>query len=233
MFYANPRWIKVGDFGFSTVASIDQTLNTFCGSPPYAAPELFKDESYYGTFVDLWAMGIMLYFIVTGIMPFRAETVAKLKKCILDGSYTIPSYVSDSCQFLVRSILKHIPQDRFTLDEIKRCDWLEGEEFPGALQAYNLHPSNADLHTASEEEREARVILNDLGITNDHFRKLSTRDSRNGITGTYRIVLHRVQKKHSGLPDVAHDHVMRDYNLNEHTARFAPSGKQSKLCVIL
>ena len=63
-------------------------------------------------FVDVWALGIMLYFMVAGIMPFRAETVAKLKKCILDGAYTIPSFVSDSCQFLIRSVLKHVPQVR-------------------------------------------------------------------------------------------------------------------------
>jgi serine/threonine-protein kinase NIM1 len=234
VFYANPRWIKVGDFGFSTYATSEQTLNTFCGSPPYAAPELFKDENYIGRFVDIWAMGIMLYFMVTGIMPFRAETVAKLKKCILDGSYTIPSYVSDSCQFLIRSILKHVPQDRFTLEEIQRCDWLEGEDFPSALQPYNLHPSTLDLHGASHEEKEARGILNDLGITSDHFKKMSTRDSRNSIIGTYRIVLHRVQKKHSGLPDVTQEMVMRDYNLNEHPGmRTLPQSKQSKLCTIL
>lgn len=233
VFYANPRWIKVGDFGFSTTSTTDQTLNTFCGSPPYAAPELFKDESYLGRFVDIWAIGIMLYFMVTGIMPFRAETVAKLKKCIMDGSYSIPSYVSDSCQFLIRSILKHVPHDRFTLEEIKRCAWLEGEDFPTALPPYNLHPSNVDLPAASQEEKEARVILNDLGITSEHFKKISVRDSRNSITGTYRIVLHRVQRRSLGLPDMFQESVMRDYNLNEHLGRPVPVTKQSKFCTIL
>lgn len=229
-----PRWVKVGDFGFSTQATVDQTLNTFCGSPPYAAPELFKDESYLGPFVDIWAMGIMLFFIVTGLVPFRADTVAKLKKCILEGNYQIPSYVSDSCQFLIRSILKHVPQDRFTLEEIRRCDWLEGQEFPGALHPYNLHPSQVDVNSMSEEEREARTVLNDLGITNDHFRKLSTRDSRNSITGTYRIVLHRVQKKRTGQPDLGQDMVVRDYRLRDQRIRYQPPVKQpSKFCTIL
>ena len=202
VFYSSPRWIKVGDFGFSTMARSGETLNTFCGSPPYAAPELFKDEHYYGVFVDIWALGILLYFMVTGLMPFRAETVAKLKKCILDGSYTVPSYVSDSCVFLIRSILKHIPQDRFTIPEIKRSEWLEGQEFPGPLKSYKLNPS-VDSKNIDEEEREARSILENLGIREDHFRQSNIRDSRSSITGTYRIVLHRVQKRNSGLPEAS------------------------------
>ena len=192
----------MGDFGFSTVARSGETLNTFCGSPPYAAPELFKDEHYYGVFVDIWALGILLYFMVTGLMPFRAETVAKLKKSILDGSYTVPSYVSDSCVFLIRSILKHIPQDRFTVAEIRRSEWLEGQDFPGPLEAYKLNPST-DAKSIDVEEREARSILENLGIREDHFRQSNIKDSRSSITGTYRIVLHRVQKKNSRLPDAA------------------------------
>ncbi|CAL1531400.1 unnamed protein product [Lymnaea stagnalis] len=247
VFYANSRWIKVGDFGFSTISRTSETLNTFCGSPPYAAPELFKDEHYYGVFVDIWALGILLYFIVTGLMPFRAETVAKLKKCILDGSYSVPSYVSDRCVFLVRSILKHIPQDRFTIAEIKRSEWLENQEFPGPLEPYNLNPS-LDISMINEEEREARIILNNLGIREDHLKQASIRDSRSSITGTYRIVLHRVQKKNSGLLETTVDPVIdkRESSSNSviekrRTKRFTQSNNtrsvgskpQSRTCHIL
>lgn len=231
--------MKIGDFGFSTCSMPESLLNTFCGSPPYAAPELFKDESYVGVFVDIWAMGIMLYFIVTGIMPFRADTVAKLKKCILDGSYIIPSYVSDSCQFLIRSILKAVPQDRFTVQEILDSEWLEGQEIPKPLEPYSVYPSLSGANI-SDEEKDARKVLNDLGITDTHFRQNGSRDSRSSVTGTYRIVLHRIHKRRLGIHDNStlvniEDMNRSRSNVNRESGTVAPSVTKpsSKLCTIL
>ncbi|ESO92565.1 hypothetical protein LOTGIDRAFT_216647 [Lottia gigantea] len=233
LFYASPVLVKVGDFGFSTISRPDQTLSTFCGSPPYAAPELFKDESYFGSYVDIWALGIMLYFMVTGIMPFRAETVAKLKKCILDGSYTIPSYISDSCQFLIRSMLKHIPHDRFTITEIKRSEWLRDQNFPQAFEPYNLNPTPQNQSKElSKEESEARQVLKDLGITEQHLLNSNSQESRSSITGSYRIVLHRIQKKHSGVVEGMMEQP-RDLHIYDNKKNSKKLAQHSKLCTIL
>ncbi|CAH3177309.1 unnamed protein product [Porites lobata] len=193
VFFAGPNLVKVGDFGFSTLSTKDSTLNTFCGSPPYAAPELFKDEHYIGVYVDIWALGILLYFMVTGVMPFRAETVGKLKKCILDGTYYLPEFLSERCKFLLRNILRPVPTDRFTMEEIKHSSWLEGELFPRPDTTYSLKPPEPDSANLSEDERDALRTMKELGISSEQLS--NCRDSRDSITGTYRVVLHRITRK--------------------------------------
>ncbi|KAJ1339616.1 serine/threonine-protein kinase SIK3 [Batrachochytrium salamandrivorans] len=55
--------VKVADFGFSNQFAPGQRLNTWCGSPPYAAPELFQGKEYSGPEVDVWSMGVVLYVL--------------------------------------------------------------------------------------------------------------------------------------------------------------------------
>lgn len=70
--------IKIADFGFSNYFSTSQKLDTFCGSPPYAAPELFLGRKYEGPEVDVWSLGVILYTLVSGTLPFDGKN---LKVC--------------------------------------------------------------------------------------------------------------------------------------------------------
>ncbi len=202
--------VKVCDFGFSTTANCQDLLNTYCGSPPYAAPELFQDESYVGFPVDIWASGVILYFIVTGNMPFYADTVGKMKKCILSGMYRMPDFLSTECQSLITSLLQCNSKTRATTDQIMQNSWLAGEHFPAALPPYALHPHDG---VTDDNSVEAQALLDDYGITDEHLEG-SMANSRSSVTGTYRIILHQLHRKSS----VAQSHTIPTVIANDEVA---------------
>uniref|UniRef100_A0A8C4ZHI3 non-specific serine/threonine protein kinase n=1 Tax=Gadus morhua TaxID=8049 RepID=A0A8C4ZHI3_GADMO len=116
--------IKIADFGFSNEFTLGSKLDTFCGSPPYAAPELFQGKKYDGPEVDVWSLGVILYTLVSGSLPFDGQNLKELRERVLRGKYRIPFYMSTDCENLLKKLLVLNPVKRGSLEQIMKDHWM-------------------------------------------------------------------------------------------------------------
>ena len=117
--------IKLADFGFSNYYEENSLLSTWCGSPPYAAPELFEGKQYVGPKADIWSLGVVLYVLVSGMVPFDGQTLMELRERVLKCQYRIPFFLSTECENLLKGQLVVEPEKRLTLEQIARHPWTD------------------------------------------------------------------------------------------------------------
>ncbi|XP_051549424.1 serine/threonine-protein kinase MARK1-like isoform X1 [Myxocyprinus asiaticus] len=128
--------IKIADFGFSNEFTIGSKLDTFCGSPPYAAPELFQGKKYDGPEVDVWSLGVILYTLVSGSLPFDGQNLKELRERVLRGKYRIPFYMSTDCENLLKKLLVLNPGKRGSLEQIMKDRWINVAHEEEELKPY-------------------------------------------------------------------------------------------------
>ncbi|XP_063923599.1 serine/threonine-protein kinase SIK3 homolog isoform X3 [Zophobas morio] len=116
--------IKLADFGFSNQFTEGCLLSTWCGSPPYAAPELFQGLKYDGPKADIWSLGVVLYVLVCGSLPFDGRTLHDLRNVVIEGRFRIPYFMSQDCEYLIRHMLVVDPDKRLTMTQIAKHRWL-------------------------------------------------------------------------------------------------------------
>uniref|UniRef100_A0AAZ3P5Y4 non-specific serine/threonine protein kinase n=1 Tax=Oncorhynchus tshawytscha TaxID=74940 RepID=A0AAZ3P5Y4_ONCTS len=145
--------IKIADFGLSNLYRGDEYLQTFCGSPLYASPEIVNGRPYKGPEVDTWSLGVLLYTLVHGAMPFDGQNYKNLVQQISTGNYRKPTNPSDACG-LIRWMLMVNPERRATIEEIAGHWWLNwGYQKPLLAEGENatlLQPS--EKTTASTQQ---------------------------------------------------------------------------------
>ena len=116
--------LKIIDFGLShEFHEESDLLNTKCGSPSYASPEILIGEPYDGFKSDIWSCGIILFAMATGYLPFEGDNNKILFKNILECKPEIPDFLGSEIKYLLSKILTKNPKERITIKEIKKSDF--------------------------------------------------------------------------------------------------------------
>ncbi|XP_065829641.1 NUAK family SNF1-like kinase 1 [Oscarella lobularis] len=137
------RNVKLIDFGLSNMFTPDGCLSTFCGSPLYAAPEMIRGVKYVGPEVDCWSLGVLLYTLVCGSMPFDDRDPKNLVRCVSTGTFHIPRRMPSDVRRLVKQMLCPSPAHRADIDAVNEHPWVN--------DGYRLTPS--------DESKEKLVAL--------------------------------------------------------------------------
>ncbi|RHZ55925.1 uncharacterized protein CDV56_103438 [Aspergillus thermomutatus] len=136
------RNVKLADFGMAALQPAGHWLNTSCGSPHYAAPEIIYGRKYRGDKADIWSCGIILYALLTGYLPFDGGDLPSTLRQVKRGEYTIPPELSVEAADLIQRILQKRPEDRITMHGIWMHPLLKKyEEFHQAMSHHYLGPA--------------------------------------------------------------------------------------------
>lgn len=173
--------IKIADFGFSNEFVPGEKLDTFCGSPPYAAPELFQGKKYDGPEVDVWSLGVILYTLVSGSLPFDGANLKELRERVLRGKYRIPFYMSTDCENLLKKFLVLNPAKRASLETIMKDKWMNIGYEEDELKPF-VEPE-PDLN----DPRRIEILMN-MSLTRDEIEESLKNRKYDDIMANYLLL---------------------------------------------
>ncbi|KAF4075121.1 hypothetical protein AMELA_G00231040 [Ameiurus melas] len=208
----NKMNIKLADFGFGNFFVPGKPLNTWCGSPPYAAPEIFKGKEYEGPQLDIWSLGVVLYVLVCGSLPFEAASLPALKQCVIEGRFRVPYFMSQECENLIRRMLVVDPAKRISLAQIKQHCWMKAEPIAVCQALFTAPEPERHCQAKSYNER-VLSLMQTLGIDKRRTVESLQNDSYNHFSAIYWLLLERLtngQEQIKKAPDCHTPPVLRN-----------------------
>uniref|UniRef100_A0A672RPW8 non-specific serine/threonine protein kinase n=1 Tax=Sinocyclocheilus grahami TaxID=75366 RepID=A0A672RPW8_SINGR len=184
--------IKIADFGFSNEFTVGNKLDTFCGSPPYAAPELFQGKKYDGPEVDVWSLGVILYTLVSGSLPFDGQNLKELRERVLRGKYRIPFYMSTDCENLLKKFLILNPTKRGSLEQIMKDRWMNVGHEDDDLKPY-IEPQ-----PDYKNPRRTDIMLQ-MGFSQEEIEESLIKQKYNEVMATYLLLDYRNSELDEGV----------------------------------
>ncbi|XP_041830588.1 serine/threonine-protein kinase BRSK2-like isoform X4 [Melanotaenia boesemani] len=118
--------IRIADFGMASLQVGDSLLETSCGSPHYACPEVIRGEKYDGRRADVWSCGVILFALLVGALPFDHDNLRQLLEKVKSGVFHMPHFIPPDCQSLLKGMIEVNSEKRLTLEAIQKHPWYLG-----------------------------------------------------------------------------------------------------------
>jgi serine/threonine protein kinase len=183
---------KLADFGFSKEVGREDFLETYCGSPLYASPEMILGRPYFGSECDVWSLGVILYTMLTATMPFDDRDIPSFLSCIEKGIYPEPPEVSESAKDLLARMLDPRPVSRASVEDILSHPWLQQQPEPAHCGRQRRHGHAARPYISEH---------------NDHQHTSSSHSSTHHSTHQSKVSTHKpvIRKNSSGYSSASSD----------------------------
>jgi 5'-AMP-activated protein kinase catalytic alpha subunit len=198
--------LKIIDFGFSNNCTNPNKnlLESACGSPYYAAPEMLSGQKYRAPPVDIWSSGIVLFTMICGYLPFEDEDNNLLYEKIRKGKFVIPKHVSEQARDLLNNILVTDPQKRFTINQIKNHPWFSLYNNKGKLMVNE--GLNLFKYIIPIDEDVVSSMSNQFGINEQKIRISILSNKHDGISTIYYLLLQKkIKNKKKSVADIKSD----------------------------
>ncbi|TGZ42241.1 putative serine/threonine-protein kinase MARK-A [Temnothorax longispinosus] len=203
-------FFAIVDFGLSNIYTSDDPLRTHCGSPEYAAPELFVVGKRYGPEVDIWSLGVVLYGMTIGRLPFlcprdewtsseerRRRLMIQINRGLTSIQEKAMCRTSIECRNLINRLLVPSARERITIREILHHPWI-------------LASSKSNFHLRSEDDLN---VSNHASIVNEIATAMRTttaaveaeimRRKYGEVGGMYNIKEHKLQQAAAAVYQLA------------------------------
>lgn len=142
--------MKISDFGLSKFVGNSGIVETPCGSPCYASPECLSGHGYDGRISDVWSIGVIMFAMVTGQLPWTKRNQTQLFNQIRKGDYKIPSFLSEECKDLIRRLMTVDVSQRITIEEALNHPWFKNHKISSCNEASEQLNSVSNISTQFE-----------------------------------------------------------------------------------
>ena len=195
--------VKICDFGVSKKISIGDMMFDHCGTPAYIAPEIFGNKGYEGYQCDIWSAGVTLYYMLSGIQPFRANSIKDMEKIVLKGKFDEIEDVSKEANDLIKEMLQIDPKKRITIDNILKHPWLNNVDLENRkkLKLFTesekilLSKFDVDYLSSSKDELIEDFSLKNLETNNNDTNCKNAGDTKSLIFAPYNSYIEESKDK--------------------------------------